>query len=423
MVLNKLYLRIWLAVVATVAVLTLLVGLVWRLSVEPPLREVVVRDAQGRIIGSGSARLRPGGEERMRGERAGAGELGPGGPRRGPEFEVRLHDGQTLHLHLPRPPRAGGAWWAPFGFAWTLALVALAVALATYPIVRRLTRHLEQLQQGVRRLGEGDLAVQVPVRGGDEVASLAEGFNQAAQRIQALVGARDAVLASQKSLLANASHELRSPLARIRMGLELLDQGGDATAQRLHDELARNIAELDALVDELLLASRLDAGQGDLGTVESVDMRALVRQECERAQVPLDEADASRPPPCVQGVAQLLRRMVRKLLAHAQRQATGGMRLQLQAVAPDACILTLWDPLSPLSQQQAQRLFEPFYRAEGASEKEGGVGLGLALVQAIAQHHGGRVSCLRDVQRGLGLQVRLLTRTDPGETSNSHDMK
>ena len=90
-----------------------------------------------------------------------------------------------------------------------------------------------------------------------------------------MVKARDALLASQKSLLANASHELRSPLARIRMGLEFLAPVPDDAAQRAKDEIAANIAELDLLIDEILLASRLDAQQADLGTVEAVDLVGL----------------------------------------------------------------------------------------------------------------------------------------------------
>ena len=103
--------------------------------------------------------------------------------------------------------------------AWTIAVFvrAVAVALATYPIVRRLTQRLEALQRGVQRWGEGDLRARVNEEGKDEVADLGRRFNLAATRVQALV-------ASHKSLLANASHELRSPLARIRMGLELLPQ-------------------------------------------------------------------------------------------------------------------------------------------------------------------------------------------------------
>src|SRR5690606_24405097 len=95
--------------------------------------------------------------------------------------------------------------------------VAVAVALGAYPIVRRLTQRIESVQRGVVRWGEGDLSVRVPVQGSDEIAFLAERFNVAAERVQTLVR-------SHKSLLANASHELRSPLARIRMGLELMPQ-------------------------------------------------------------------------------------------------------------------------------------------------------------------------------------------------------
>lgn len=249
--LNKLYIRIWLAVVLAVAVLTLLVGWAWRMAADPPLREVVVRNQAGDVIGSGHARLRrfggpqppPGARE---GERPGMPPPeqgnGPGpdnadgdGPQRvpedavnfsrgkvgdGPEFLVRMQDGQTIHMHLPRPNNS--TWRAPFGFFWTLGLVAIAVALATYPIVRRLTRRLESLQHSVEQWGDGNLSARVPVAGNDEVGFLAARFNHAAEQVQALVAARDALLASQKSLLANASHELRSPLTRIRMGLELM---------------------------------------------------------------------------------------------------------------------------------------------------------------------------------------------------------
>lgn len=399
MALQKLYLRIWLAVVATVAVLTLLVGLAWRMHSEPPVREVVVRDTQGRVLGAGASRPYGMGRDRAHGSRPVVADEDL--PRRGPEFEVRLHDGQTLMLTLQRPPRSP-PWWAPFGFVWTLALVAVAVALATYPIVRRLTRHLEQLQQGVQRLGEGDWAVRVAVHGSDEVAQLAQGFNQSAQRIQALVGARDAVLASQKSLLANASHELRSPLARIRMGLELLDHGNDAPSQRLHGELARNIAELDALVDELLLISRLDGGQADWGTVERIDLRALSQEECKRAHIALDCPEAAVVVP---GVAQLLRRLVRNLLEYGQRASADKAVLQLRALPQGGAALTLFEPGRVRETAQSERLFEPFYRSPGASEKDGGVGLGLALVKAIAQHHGAQVRGVQDPTLGAGLQL------------------
>ena len=168
MVFQKLYVRIWLAVVLAVAVLTLLMGWVWRLTTEPPLREVVVRNATGEVIGHGQAhRMRPPGALADRTPNDTAPDTLPDLDARGPQFLVRMQDGQTMHLHLPRAPRL----WPglPLGFFWTLGLVAVAVALATYPIVRRLTRRLEALQNGVQRWGDGDLSVRLPLEGNDEV--------------------------------------------------------------------------------------------------------------------------------------------------------------------------------------------------------------------------------------------------------------
>ena len=412
---QKLYVRIWLAVVGTVAVLTLLVGFAWRMAVEPPLREVVVRDAQGQVIGSGQRR--PGPPPWMRGAdrplpSEGAEADAPSAPR-GPEFVVIMRDGQTLHLHLPRPPRS--AWLAPMGFAWTLGLVALAVALGTFPIVRRLTRHLEQLQQGVQRLGEGDLGVRVPVQGRDEVAFLAERFNQSAARIEALVQSQASVLASQKALLANASHELRSPLARIRMGLELLGADHDPASQSLQQEIVRNIGELDALVEELLLASRLDASERDLGTVETVDFAGLVAEECARIPLALELQpeleNGLMQPLWVRGIATLLRRMVRNLLQSTQRScATQTPQVRLQSDAQGLC-LQVWDPTLTLAPDQLERVFEPFWRAPGASEKDGGVGLTLALVKAIAQRCHGSVRAWSAPAGGTWLEVCLPRHT------------
>ena len=406
---KKLYVRIWLSVVLAVVVLTLLVGWAWRLAAEPPLREVVLRNQAGDIIGQGRPRM-------MR--RAPAPEVGPvdaerdeepdvarrlPGPRghfgNGPEFVVRMQDGQTVHMHMPRPPPS--VWYRPpFGFFWSLVLVAVAVALATYPITRKLTQRLERLQNGVQKWGEGDLSTRVNESGQDEVADLGRRFNQAAERVQTLVQSREALLASQKSLLANASHELRSPLTRIRMGLELM--GSEASSgSRL--EISRNITELDQLIEEILLASRLDARDANLGTVESVDLIGLAAEECARvgAELMLDldpawraaqtaaPGDAALP---VQGVAKLLRRAVRNLLENAHRHAAGAITLGLSQTAGEA-VIRVCDHGPGVAPDLRERIFEPFYRLPGATERDGGVGLGLALVKSIALRHGGSVHC------------------------------
>jgi signal transduction histidine kinase len=435
MLFHKLYVRIWLAVVLAVGVLTFLVGFAWRMAAEPPLRQVVVRNIQGEVIGSGSARaLRPGAVHHAEddheaaehghglavapvGNTAGAASaqapdttvadrpeptdepVGHFG--RGPEFVVRLQDGQTMHLHMPRPARS--PWIAPFGFFWTLALVAVAVALATYPIVRRLTRRLEGLQAGVQRWGDGDLSVRLNTVGEDEVGFLAQRFNHAAARIENLVKARDALLASQKSLLANASHELRSPLTRIRMGLELMGQGSpEALAQR-KPEMERNLAELDQLIDEILLASRLDAREADVGTVETVDLVGLAAEECARSGALLDTQAAVL---LVPGIAKLLRRAVRNLLENARRYAARAVELALYQEGEFA-VIEVKDQGPGVPQEFQSRIFEPFYRLPGASEQDGGVGLGLALVQSIAKRHGGSASCRNRAGGGACFVLRL----------------
>jgi len=447
-VFNRLYVRIWLAVLLAVAVLTLLVGWIWHISTEPPLREVVVRDVSGQVIGQGRSRhpvtapgATPGAEHGRNGEHPrrrhrtvvveppppsntdddDAVTSAPVPPTGGPEFVVRMADGNTMLMHLPRPQPV--PWLRPpFGFFWMLGLVGVAVALATYPIVRKLTQRLERLQHGVERWGQGDLGTRVPVNGQDEVAFLSERFNQAAERIQNLIRARDelldkqeALLTSQKSLLANASHELRSPLTRIRMGIQLAP-GTDADAWKA--EVARNISELDQLVGEILLASRLDAQEADLGTIEPIDLLGLAAEECARIQAELDPSACAGRTDALQvnGVGKLLRRAVRNLLENARRHGAGdvSLHMSLENSAGDErdkpsiwVVLQVCDRGPGVPTELAERIFEPFYRLPGATERDGGVGLGLALVKSIAARHNGTVRCRPREGGGACFELRL----------------
>lgn len=389
---QRLYLRIWLAVVAAVTVVTLVAGWLWQQALEQRdrvendarlVRTIVVQNAAGDVLGDAPAR-----GERLPGE--------------GWRFEVLMKDGEKLYVLLPRsnrPPTNPGsrapAWLlTPAGFAWLLGMAAVAVALGAYPIVRRLTRRLEILQKGVERWGAGDLSARLPVAGEDEVAFLAERFNAAAERVQSL-------LQAHKRLLANASHELRSPLARIRMGLALVGDDPAHRAQRA--EIARSIDELDQLIDEILLASRLDlrdaADPAAFGAQEDVDLLGLAAEECARTGADLAvEADVGEV--VVHGHAKLLRRVVRNLLENARRygraagQDGAQVCLSLQRLAQPARIALVVDDHGPgVPAELRERIFEPFYRLPGASERDGGVGLGLSLVRTIVERHGGTVRC------------------------------
>lgn len=388
---QRLYLRIWLAVVAAVTVVTLVVGWLWQQALERDraerearvTRTIVIENAAGDVLGDAPARA-----ERI--------------PGVGWRFEVVMNDGEKLYVLLPRannrpsnPGSRAPAWLlTPAGFAWLLGMVAVAVALGAYPIVRRLTRRLEFLQKGVERWGAGDLSARMPVTGEDEVAFLAERFNAAAERVQSL-------LQAHKRLLANASHELRSPLARIRMALALVGDDPAHRAQRA--EIARSIEELDQLIDEILLASRLDlrdaADPAALGAKEDVDLLGLAAEECARTGADLDVApDVGEL--VVPGHARLLRRVVRNLLENARRYGRGAgkadaeVRLTLAREAvPPRVVLVVEDRGPGVPPDLREQIFEPFYRLPGASEKEGGVGLGLSLVRTIVERHGGSVRC------------------------------
>jgi signal transduction histidine kinase len=235
------------------------------------------------------------------------------------------------------------------------------------------------LKTSVRELGEGNLAARVAVEGKDEVAALARSFNESAERVEQLVNAH-------KLLLANCSHELRTPLARIRMAIEKL-AGPDSPAGA---EMARSIAELDTLIGEMLLTSRLDALRRPERS-ENVDLLALVAEEAAHfGQEPSGE------PAYVQGDPTLLRRMVRNLLDNAQRHAGGATRVELRRMARAGSAevaLVVEDRGSGVPPGDRERIFEPFFRLSSQSPEARGTGLGLAIVRQVARAHGGDVIC------------------------------
>jgi len=299
----------------------------------------------------------------------------------GPAVAIPLPDGRRLVARIPSRQRPSALMLAAF-----LGAIALVVALGARPVVRRLTGRLERLQRGVESLGAGDLRARVKVEGRDEVARLAQSFNQAAARIESLVDAH-------KMLLANASHELRTPLTRIRLGLEL---AGGSPERKV--ELEKDIAELDQLVDEILLVSRLDATE-QLDIRENVDLTALAAEECAR----YDDCTVEARPVTVHGDPALLRRMIRNLVSNAQLHGQPPIEVTVDR-QDDQAILRVTDHGPVISESARERLFSMFYRIPGRSGPKGS-GLGLALVKQIARRHGGDV--VYDAARGSCFTVTL----------------
>ena len=282
---------------------------------------------------------------------------------------TELPDGRAVVARMERPFRPVGR--NPLAY---LAMIAGVIGLAAYPVVRHLTRRLERLRAGVDAWGRGDFVARVPANGSDEVAAVAKSFNKAADHVERLIK-------SHRALLANASHELRSPLARLRIAIDLYEKAPDAKRK---EEIVRNLAELDTLVEEILLASRLDHVE-KLDAPEPVDLLAVVSEEGARNGV-----EASGTPATVTGDARLLGRLVRNLMQNALRH--GGPPVTATVSRTDSTVeLRVRDHGPGIPDSESARLFEPFYRPSGRSEAAGGWGLGLALVRQIAERHGGAV--------------------------------
>ncbi len=329
--------------------------------------------------------MRPGRRRDMQADAAGAGPppppwaggRGPGDEDAGPGPGPRPGSGAGAGPRLAQD--AFGLW--PRGVGWLVFLVVLffAVAAAAWPVARALTRRLAALKLGVERFGAGQLSHRVEVSGKDEVAAVASSFNQAAARIETLVR-------SHQSLLANASHELRSPLARMKMAISMLDDVPPDRRATLQKEIHTNIAELDALVEEVLLASRLDAA-ADTAAHEPVDLLAVTVEEASRFDAEVDGQDIR-----VVGDERLLRRALRNLLENARRYGGDPIEVQLLRSGKSAEI-RVCDRGPGVPEASRERIFEAFYRLPGHAEQAGGVGLGLSLVRQIAERHGGSVRC------------------------------
>lgn len=306
-----------------------------------------------------------------------------GGP---PALVVSLSDGRQLRAAFRHSPAHGRF------FLW-LAFFAGVLAVGCYPLARGITRRVERLRTVAGAWGEGELTARAPVEGHDEIAALSRTFNQAAERIQSLV-------VQQKRVLASASHELRSPLARMQMALVLLEQATPERRVTLVAELEREVGELNQLIEDLLITAK--AEHTPLKTPVALD--ALVVTECRRSSI----AKVRVEPLTVRGNELFLRSLVRNLLENAERHGgSGTIEVSLQASGKQ-CELRVFDRGPGIPETEAERIFDAFYRAPAHDEgRHGGVGLGLFLVRQIAEAHGGKASYTPRVDGGSCFIVSL----------------
>jgi signal transduction histidine kinase len=376
--------------------------------------DLAVRDLDGRLL-AGAGAAPPALTSRERAEVAGGRTIVRPFPRWTAAVPVR--DPATGRIAAVLVASAGWRLGTSHLLAPLLVLgsILVIVAVAAAPLARRISRPLERLTEAAHRLGGGDLSARVPLparaaRRPDELDGLARAFNEMAARVERLV--RD-----QKALLANVSHELRSPLARLRMALALLPAGGEDEGRR--QDIEREIDDLDRLVDDVLTASRLDLTglPQHLGPVDAAGLLAEVAERARRdprmAGMAIQVA-AAGPVPFV-GDEVLLRRAVWNLVENAAKYGAPPITLEAQAT-PGHVVLRVTDAGPGIPEAERDRVFSPFYRIDRArtpGPTGGGFGLGLTLVRRVVEVHGGTIAIETASEAGRATAGCRVTMTLP----------
>lgn len=360
--------------------------------------DLVVRDLEGRVVAGAGAAPPTFTPEQLAQVRTGLRMVQPdpewsvASPVRDPKTGAVIGTVETTSHRRAR-------WRGLTRPATMLGLMVVMFAGAAALLARRISRPLERLTAAVRRLGTGDLAARVPLdqrtwwrrrqpSRGDELAELTQAFNDMAERVERLV-------AGQKELMANVSHELRSPLTRIRVALELLPRNEEADA-RLH-EVEADLDELERLIEDVLTTARLDA-TGLPPHPSSMDARQIMADLAERASRDPATAgltvslDGSTSVECVADPA-LLRRAVWNLIENAAKYGAPPITLAAEREGSDV-VLSVTDEGAGIPPEERERVLAPFYRLDKARTPEGpthGFGLGLTLAHRVAEVHGGRI--------------------------------
>ncbi len=319
---------------------------------------------------------------------------------------------------FPNHDPASASGWSievPQQTWWMLAIFALLC----YLLARHLTSPLRSMQKTIERFGRGDFSARVNSRRGDELGQLARTVDQMAERI-------DLLLKSQKRLLQDISHELRSPLARLGVAVELARGGGDATTAL--NRVEREADRLNTLVGELIQVTRAEGDPEGLAT-EAVQLDDLVRVILDDVHIEADRKQIKLHPSIqkadLQGNPELLRRAIENIIRNAIRYSPEGCNVDVSLEKrPESLRVVVRDYGSGVPPEALASIFDPFYRVEkDRGRTSGGVGLGLAIAKRAVELHRGRMSAI-NVEPGLQVTIELpatghfLSTVTPAGSSN-----
>ncbi len=336
---------------------------------------------------------------------------GPHGPPEPPPLLVQLATTSTgseyafvaqlpLRRHAPIPAH----------FIHMLA-VCLTGAAFCYWLAWYVTSPVKKLRKATRELAGGNLSVRVtPALGSrrDELTSLAADFDLMAEQIETLI-------TGQRRLLGDISHELRSPLARLNVALELARQRAGDNASSALDRIEREAENLNEMIGQLLALTRLEAGSHELEQTQ-FDLADLVRQivddadfeaHARRRSVTLTETETCN----VTGNNELLRRAIENVVRNGVQYTSPDTEVVVEVLKQsDKCVVAVSDHGPGVPDDALEKIFRPFYRVEDARDREtGGTGLGLAIVDRAVRLHGGTVEAVNKAGGGLKVTITLPT--------------
>jgi signal transduction histidine kinase len=285
---------------------------------------------------------------------------------------------------------------------WLLHIPMLAIVFLAYIVLRHILRPLRSLHEGVTRLSEGQLDVVVPRRTRDEFGVLTEAFNQMVHRIGEMVRTRD-------QLLLDVSHELRSPLTRIKVALALLPES------EKRERIVADVAEMEAMITELLELERLREGRNGRGIrTEHQDLVPILREVAESFHDrPPGVQIVAAPSECLLDLdGDRMRTVLRNLLENAIKYSLPDSGpVEVSAVQDgETVVVRVTDDGPGIPEADLPHLFEPFFRVDRSrSKKSGGYGLGLSICKRILEAHGGDIAVENNPGRGATFTLTLRT--------------
>lgn len=303
-----------------------------------------------------------------------------------------------------------------YHFASPQLPVAIAIGgLTTFVLVLIFTRPVTRLREAARQLGQGNLSARVSVARKrnrifkeDEFDALVDGFNFMAERLESLVNA-------QKLLLRDVSHELRSPLARLSVALELSREDADPSMNIHLDRIERESLRLNQLIGQLLTLSSMEAAE-NLIKFESVSLRQLLEEMTPDATYEAQQRDASvdLQVECdcvVKGQRDLLYRAIENIVRNAVRYTEAGTQVEIRLRRDEqrsVAVVEVSDRGPGIPESELAAIFRPFYRVDNArSAHTGGFGVGLAIAERAVKLHNGHIRAANRPRGGVCIQISL----------------